>query len=97
MGLFNSATSGLKASSRPRGTSMEDKMPEDTEPDDTSILFVSSSLSATMFHYSTHDADHDDSVDSRDENEGSIILSLISQLRYAACLLHFCLSLFLAN
>ncbi|KAH8101584.1 Oxysterol-binding protein [Cristinia sonorae] len=55
MGLFNSAASNLKATThRPRGGSMEDKMPEDTEPDDTSIL---------------------------DENEGSIISSMISQLR----------------
>ncbi|KAK7688245.1 hypothetical protein QCA50_008615 [Cerrena zonata] len=55
MGLFSSAASNLKVpSQRPRGNSMDDKMPEDTEPDDTSIL---------------------------DENEGSIISSLISQLR----------------
>ncbi|KAI0073751.1 Oxysterol-binding protein [Panus rudis PR-1116 ss-1] len=55
MGLFSSAASNLKASvPRPRGNSVEDKIPEDTEPDDTSIL---------------------------DENEGSIISSLISQLR----------------
>ncbi|THH32625.1 hypothetical protein EUX98_g1583 [Antrodiella citrinella] len=79
MGLFSSATSGLKASThRPRGGSMEDKMPEDTEPDDTSILFVYPL--STMFYYSPHDADHDDS-ECRDENEGSIISSLISQLR----------------
>ncbi|KAL6305646.1 Oxysterol-binding protein [Sparassis latifolia] len=51
MGLFNQATSKV----RPRvSSSAEDKMPEDTEPDDTSIL---------------------------DENEGSIILSMIAQLR----------------
>lgn len=52
MGLFSQAASKVQ---RPRGSSsLEDKIPEDTEPDDTSIL---------------------------DENEGSIILSLISQLR----------------
>ncbi|KAH9949524.1 Oxysterol-binding protein [Amylocystis lapponica] len=51
MGLFNQASSKVH---RPRGTSMEDKIPEDTDPDDTSIL---------------------------DEDEGSIISSLISQLR----------------
>ncbi|KZT24680.1 Oxysterol-binding protein [Neolentinus lepideus HHB14362 ss-1] len=52
MGLFSQASSHLR---RPRGSSMgEDKAPEDTDPDDTSIL---------------------------DENEGSIIMSLISQLR----------------
>ncbi|KAI0791814.1 hypothetical protein C8Q75DRAFT_814858 [Abortiporus biennis] len=54
MGLLSSAASGIKASARPRGGSVEDKIPEDSEPDDTSIL---------------------------DENEGSIITSLISQLR----------------
>ncbi len=37
MGLFGQTASKL---TRPRGTSLEDKMPEDTEPDDTSILFV---------------------------------------------------------
>ncbi|KAI0935688.1 hypothetical protein AcV5_004037 [Taiwanofungus camphoratus] len=51
MGLFNQASSKVH---RPRGSSLEDKIPEDTEPDDTSIL---------------------------DEKEGSIITSLISQLR----------------
>ena len=39
--LISSAASNLKASAhRPRTSSVEDKMPEDTEPDDTSILFV---------------------------------------------------------
>ncbi|THH17191.1 hypothetical protein EW146_g3570 [Bondarzewia mesenterica] len=53
MGLFSQAGAHLRG--RPRGiSSVEDKVPEDTEPDDTSIL---------------------------DENEGSIIISLISQLR----------------
>ncbi|TFY66232.1 hypothetical protein EVG20_g4853 [Dentipellis fragilis] len=52
-GLFSSANAYLRG--RPRGaSSVEDKVPEDTDPDDTSIL---------------------------DENEGSIITSLISQLR----------------
>ena len=37
MGLFSTAASKVQ---RPRGTSLEDKMPEDTEPDDTSILLV---------------------------------------------------------
>ncbi|KAI5834742.1 Oxysterol-binding protein [Schizophyllum commune Tattone D] len=48
MGFFTSTASHIK------GAKSEDKAPEDTEPDDTSIL---------------------------DENEGSIIMSLISQLR----------------
>ncbi|PIL29953.1 hypothetical protein GSI_07864 [Ganoderma sinense ZZ0214-1] len=50
MGLINQATSKMY---KPRASD-EDKVPDDTEPDDTSIL---------------------------DENEGSIISSLISQLR----------------
>lgn len=82
MGLFNSATSGMKASShRPRGGSIEDKIPEDTEPDDTSILSVFPLSS--MLRYSTHNTDHDDAHEHRDENEGSIIMSLIGQLRCA--------------
>ncbi|KAG9310320.1 hypothetical protein JVU11DRAFT_9444 [Chiua virens] len=51
MGLFSQAGSHIR---RARGLSVEDRAPEDTEPDDTSIL---------------------------DENEGSVITSLISQLR----------------
>ncbi|KAI0820636.1 Oxysterol-binding protein [Trametes gibbosa] len=51
MGLFNQAAQKVY---KPRGSSEDDKVPDDTEPDDTSIL---------------------------DENEGSIIASLISQLR----------------
>ncbi|KAI9567013.1 hypothetical protein HD554DRAFT_2112016 [Boletus coccyginus] len=51
MGLFSQAGTHIR---RARGLSVEDRPPEDTEPDDTSIL---------------------------DENEGSIITSLISQLR----------------
>ncbi|KAF7340192.1 hypothetical protein MVEN_01937800 [Mycena venus] len=54
MGLFSQAGATLRGSSKPRGGLEDDKAPEDTNPDDTSIL---------------------------DENEGSIILSLISQLR----------------
>ncbi|CAK5279839.1 unnamed protein product [Mycena citricolor] len=51
MGLFSQAGASLRG--KPRGSD-EDRAPEDTEPDETSVL---------------------------DENEGSIILSLISQLR----------------
>jgi len=51
MGLFSQAGSHIK---RARGASVDDNAPEDTEPDETSIL---------------------------DENEGSIITSMISQLR----------------
>ncbi|KAF9651982.1 Oxysterol-binding protein [Thelephora ganbajun] len=47
-------TSAVGASKRPRGVSVGEGIPEDTEPDDTSIL---------------------------DEDEGSIISSLIAQLR----------------
>ncbi|KAG6849795.1 hypothetical protein H0H93_005045 [Arthromyces matolae] len=56
MGLFNQAGSHFRAvtTTRPRGSSEDDRPPSDTEADDTSIL---------------------------DENEGSIIMSLISQLR----------------
>ncbi|KAJ7051229.1 hypothetical protein C8F01DRAFT_1176332 [Mycena amicta] len=50
MGLFSQAGSTIRAAAKPH----DDKAPEDTEPDDTSIL---------------------------DEDEGSIVLSLISQLR----------------
>ncbi|KAJ7037427.1 hypothetical protein C8F04DRAFT_411205 [Mycena alexandri] len=52
MGLFSQAGASLRG--KPRGGPEEDRAPEDTEPDDTSVL---------------------------DENEGSIITSLISQLR----------------
>ncbi|KAJ7451120.1 hypothetical protein FB451DRAFT_711085 [Mycena latifolia] len=54
MGLFSQAGAHLRGATKPRGGPEDDRAPEDTEPDDTSIL---------------------------DENEGSIILSLISQLR----------------
>lgn len=39
MGLFSQAGSHIR---RARGSSVEDRAPEDTEPDDTSILSVSS-------------------------------------------------------
>ena len=84
MGLFNQATS--KIMYKPRASSEEDKVPDDTEPDDTSILSVLPplsplpSLSATM-GYPTPADPCDDVDDCRDENEGSIIASLISQLR----------------
>jgi hypothetical protein len=72
MGLFSQAGSHIK---RARGGSVDDNAPEDTEPDDTSILSVSfHSVVVVMFVYSSD-------PDCRDENEGSIILSLISQLR----------------
>jgi hypothetical protein len=72
MGLFSQAGSHIK---RARGASVDDNAPEDTEPDDTSILSVSfHSISIAMFFYSS-DPEY------RDENEGSIISSLISQLR----------------
>ena len=83
MGLFSQATS--KMMYKPRGAD-EDKVPDDTEPDDTSILSVLPplsplpSLSATM-GYPTPADPCDDVDDCRDENEGSIIASLISQLR----------------
>ncbi|KAJ7226124.1 hypothetical protein GGX14DRAFT_643018 [Mycena pura] len=54
MGIFSQAGATLRGATKPRGGPEDDRAPEDTEPDDTSIL---------------------------DENEGSIVLSLISQLR----------------
>ena len=72
MGLFSQAGSHIK---RARGASVDDNAPEDTEPDDTSILSVSfHSIVVIMFFY-------DSDSDRRNENEGSIITSLISQLR----------------
>ncbi|TFY80784.1 hypothetical protein EWM64_g3222 [Hericium alpestre] len=73
MSLFNSANAHLRG--RPRGVSgtAEDRVPEDTDPDDTSIL--PPSLLPTMT------PDYLDSPLCSDENEGSIILSLIQQLR----------------
>lgn len=41
MGLFSQAGSTFKQAVKPRGSvEAEDKPPSDTEPDDTSILFV---------------------------------------------------------
>lgn len=48
MGLFSQATS--KIMYKPRGPADEDKAPDDTEPDDTSILSVSLSLRYALFH-----------------------------------------------
>ncbi len=75
MGLFNQATS--KMGYKPRGAD-EDKVPDDTEPDDTSILSVSSALAMRYLSLADPCVDVDEY---RDENEGSIIASLISQLR----------------
>ncbi len=46
MGLFNQAAQKVY---KPRGTSEDDKAPEDTEPDDTSILSVTSSAPHALF------------------------------------------------
>ncbi|CDO74787.1 hypothetical protein BN946_scf185001.g35 [Trametes cinnabarina] len=86
MGLFNQAAQKVY---KPRSSSDEDKVPDDTEPDDTSILSVLSLSSPSVpplplpMRYFTTPADNscDDVDDYRDENEGSIIASLISQLR----------------
>lgn len=79
MGLFSQAGSHIK---RARGSSVvDDRAPEDTEPDDTSILFVVRHLSLILLYRSMIIQDADPPY--RDENEGSVILSLISQLRYA--------------
>lgn len=100
MGLFSQAGSHIR---RARGLSVEDRAPEDTEPDDTSILcvflffpplfppslsdhlYTSSSfiLSPSLMGYTDTD------YECRDENEGSIITSLISQLRSAPVRLQF--------
>jgi hypothetical protein len=72
MGLFSQAGSHIK---RARGGSVDDNAPEDTEPDETSILSVGFySLTIAMFFYSANS-------NYRDENEGSMISSMISQLR----------------
>ena len=83
MGLINQATSKMY---KPRASD-EDKVPDDTEPDDTSILSVSLTPSPPpAMRYFTSAPPCDDADDGtseyRDENEGSIISSLISQLRY---------------
>lgn len=97
MGFLSSA---VGASKRPRGASVGEEIPEDTEPDDTSILYASSPHrpSSILSHPSPSplpllpldpvsimllvdtktEIPH---ADFRDENEGSIISSLISQLR----------------
>ena len=76
MGLFSQATS--KMGYKPRGAD-EDKVPDDTEPDDTSILSVP--FPALAMRYLSLADPCDDVDEYRDENEGSIIASLISQLR----------------
>lgn len=91
MGLFSQAGTHIR---RARGLSVEDRPPEDTEPDDTSILCVlSSSLySPIVVTPSLHSHSPSTSLMGytdtnyvyRDENEGSIITSLISQLRFAS-------------
>jgi hypothetical protein len=72
MGLFSQAGSHIK---RARGASVDDNAPEDTEPDETSILsvFFHPIVTAMLFY--------DSNSYYRDENEGSIISSMISQLR----------------
>ena len=92
MGFLSSA---VGASKRPRGSSVGEEILEDTEPDDTSILYASSSCyppsilsrpsplqldpASIMFLVDTKtEIPH---ADFRDEDEGSIISSLISQLR----------------
>jgi len=104
MGFLSSA---VGASKRPRGASVGEEIPEDTEPDDTSILCVSrlsslrsptihlspcpfpppsitspsSSLYPTSIMLAVDTRTEIPHIDFRDENEGSIISSLISQLR----------------
>jgi hypothetical protein len=102
MGFFSSAVGATK---RPRGASVGEEIPEDTEPDDTSILYVSSlpfhshvtsdifpihlpfPLPLSHFHPSSIMLVNTQTVtsytDFRDEDEGSIVSSLISQLRSA--------------
>ena len=72
---------GLFTKGRPRGpSSADDKVPEDTNPDDTSILSVPTTPSSLSIYMSTTVLTI---TPYRDEDEGSIILSLISQLRWA--------------
>jgi hypothetical protein len=74
MGLFNQAGAHFRhANVKPRGSAEDDRAPSDTEPDDTSILSV---LFTPPLMISC-----DFDSDTRDEDEGSIITSLISQLR----------------
>lgn len=91
MGLFSQAGTHIR---RARGLSVEDRPPEDTEPDDTSILCVLSSsfyppVFVTSFLHPHSPSTSlmgytDTNYGYRDENEGSIITSLISQLRFAS-------------
>lgn len=80
MGLFSSTASSFSRAVKPRGQSVSEyregveKPPSDTEPDDTSILSVFSCKPQNHCYWRCF---------SRDENEGSIITSLISQLRKA--------------
>ena len=97
MGFFSSA---VAASKRPRGVSVGEGIPEDTEPDDTSILYVAPShhppfdpfppifpiplplpLDPASIMLAVDTKTEVPHCDFRDENEGSIISSLISQLR----------------
>jgi oxysterol-binding protein-related protein 8 len=77
---------GLFSGHRPRGNSQEEnKAPSDTEADDTSILFVPFPPPQPLWLLSMSFWGTDDDEYYRDENEGSIITSLISQLRYERC------------
>lgn len=104
MGFLSSA---VGASKRPRGASVGEEIPEDTEPDDVSILYVPplphlypSSISRrphfllsllpppsplpldpVSIMLAVDTKTEIPLIDFRDENEGSIITSLISQLR----------------
>jgi len=76
MGLFSHAGSTIKSftspTAAPRTSNDEERPLSDTEADDTSILYV-------LFCYSAKW--RTDTVADSDEDEGSIIASLISQLR----------------
>ena len=93
MGIFGQASNALRY--RPRAASVEDKPIEDSEPDDTSVLLVPYpfffsppltlpclvTLPLLLFVVELTFKMHDTDDEFRDEQEGSIILSLISQLR----------------
>jgi hypothetical protein len=82
MGIFNQASQHLK---RPRVSSVEDKVPEDTEEDDTSVLCVRPpSLPPLMSVLTLNVPPSPADAPYSDEQEGSIITSMISQLRCAA-------------
>jgi hypothetical protein len=71
MGIFTQAKETLKAA-KPGGSGVEDQMPQDTDPDDTSVLCAPSLSEHTpRIDVNAH----------RDEEQGSIITSMISQLR----------------